>query len=71
MARENRAVPLNKIVSVHNSTTAIEIAVEGRQKTMAFDAANPVIASLIVRLCCQVTDPLNLSADNINLTFQE
>jgi hypothetical protein len=69
--REGRAVPLSKVVSAHNSTTAIEIAVEGRQKAMVFDAPNPLIASLIIRLCCQESDPLNLSGDNINFQFEE
>ena len=69
--RENRAVPLSKVVSVHNTTTAIEIAVESRQKAMVFDAPNPLIASLIIRLCCQASDPLNLSGDNINFQFEE
>jgi hypothetical protein len=69
--KEDRSVPLSKIVSVHSSLTGIEVSVEGRQKAMVFDAANPLVASLIVRLCCQVSDPLNLSGDNINFQFQE
>jgi len=35
------------------------------------EAANSLIASLIIRLCCQVSDPLNLSGDNINIDFKE
>jgi hypothetical protein len=69
--KEDRTVPLSKIVSVNCSLTGIEVSVEGRQKTMVFDAANPLIASTIVRLCCQVSDPSNLSGDNINFQFQE
>jgi hypothetical protein len=48
--KEDRAVPLSKIVSVHCSLTRIEVSVEGRQKVMVFDAANPLIASTIIRL---------------------
>ena len=69
--KQDRTVLLNKIVSVTCSLTGIEVTAEGRQKSMVFDAANPLIASTIVRLCCQVTDPLNLSGDNINIQFQE
>jgi len=69
--KEHRTIPLNKVVSVHNSPTAIVVSVEGRQKAMALDVPNSLIASLIVRLCCQVSDPLNLSGDNINIDFKE
>ena len=31
------------------------------RKAMVFDAANSMIAPDIIRLCCQVNDPLNLS----------
>jgi len=68
---QDRTIPLNKVVTVHNSLTQIELAVEGRQKAMVFEAANPLIASLIIRLCAQVSDPLNLSGDKINITFNE
>lgn len=37
-AKEGRTVLLSKVVTVHNSLTGIEIAVEGRQKAMVFDA---------------------------------
>jgi hypothetical protein len=69
--KEERTVPLSKIVAVHNSLADVQVAVEGRQKAMAFGVANPLIASLIIRLCCQVSDPLNLSGHNLNFQFQE
>jgi hypothetical protein len=28
------------------------VFIEGRQKTMVFDVANPLIASSIIKLCC-------------------
>jgi hypothetical protein len=69
--QQDRTVQLGKIVSVSCSLTNIEVSVEGRQKTMVFEAANPLIASAIVRLCRQVDDPLNLSGyQNINLLFE-
>jgi len=42
------------------------MAVEGRQKNMAFQASNPAVLSAIIQLCKQVDDPLDLS----DLTFQ-
>jgi hypothetical protein len=69
--RQDRTIPLNKVVSVHNSLTEILVSVEGRQKTMALTVPNSLIASLIIRLCCQGSDPLNLSGDKINIDFKE
>jgi len=68
--QQDRTVPLSKIVSVDCSPTSIYVSVEGRQKTMVFDAANPMIAAAIIRICRQVDDPLNLSEHNINLRFE-
>jgi hypothetical protein len=68
---QDRTIPLNKVVSVHTSPTEIILSVEGRQKTMVFDVANSLIASSIIKLCCQVSDPLNLSGDKITWEFKE
>jgi hypothetical protein len=67
---QDRTVPLNKVFSVDTSPTEIIVSAEGRQESMAFQVANPLIASSIVKLCCQVSDPLNLSGDNININIQ-
>ena len=69
--KEDRTIPLNKVVSVEPNLTEIVISVEGRQKAMALEVANPLIAMTIIRLCPRVTDPLNLSGDNINIDFKE
>jgi hypothetical protein len=69
--KEDRTIPLKKIVSVNNSLTEILISVEGRQKTIALAVPNPLIARLIIGICSQVNDPSNLSGDNINIKFNE
>jgi hypothetical protein len=69
--KEDRTIPLKKIVSVNSSLTEILISVEGRQKTIALAVPNPLIARLIVGICSQVNDPSNLSGDNINIKFNE
>jgi hypothetical protein len=69
--KEDRTIPLNKVVSVEPNLTEIIISVEGRQKAMALEVANPLIAMTIIRLCPHVADPLNLSGDNINIDFKE
>ena len=66
-----RAFPLDKVISVDPNLTAVVVSVQGRQKAMALEATNSMIATLIIRLCSQVSDPLNLSGDNINIDFKE
>jgi hypothetical protein len=54
-AKEDRTVPLTKIISVHNTLTGVEVSVEGCQKAMVFDAANPLIASGRLQRAVSVT----------------
>jgi hypothetical protein len=69
--KEDRTVPLKKIVSVNSSLTEILVSVEGRQKAMAFAVPNPLIVRFIIGLCSQVADPSNLSGDKLTVTFKE
>ena len=69
--KEDRVIPLGKVVSVNSILTGIVVSVEGRQKAIALEATNSLIATLIIRLCSQASDPLNLSGDNINIDFKE
>ena len=62
-----RAFPLDKVISVDPNLTAIVVSVEGRQKAMAFEVPNSVIATLIIRWAPKVTDPSNFSADKIEI----
>jgi len=54
-AKEDRTVPLTKIISVHNILTGVEVSVEGREKAMVFDAANLLIASGRLQRAVSVT----------------
>jgi hypothetical protein len=69
--KEDRTIPLKKIVSVNSSLTEILISVEGRQKTIALAVPNPLIARLIIGICSQASDPLDLSGNNVSVTFKE
>ena len=65
-----RKVVRRHLASKHMTGYQMRTAM-GRQKRMVFDAANPMIAAAIIRLCRQVNDPLNLSEyQNINLQFE-
>jgi hypothetical protein len=59
------------VVSVDSNLTEIVVSVEGRQKAMALTVPNSLIAAAIIRLCPHVSDPLNVSADDINIKFRE
>jgi hypothetical protein len=67
----NRSVALTKVLAMDSSGVAVEVSVEGRQKSMVFTAANPLILATIIRICCHVDDPRDLSATNLNITFAE
>lgn len=66
----SRSIKFPKVLSIDYDLTeakgVVLMAVEGRQKNMAFQASNPAVLSAIVQLCKQVDDPLDLSG----LTFQ-
>ncbi len=67
----DRTVTLGKVVSVESSLSGVEVSVEGRQKSMVFGAANPLVVAAIIRICCQADDPLDLSQTTLNVTFVE
>jgi hypothetical protein len=59
--REVRTIPLKRIVSVESMRDSVDLAIENRQKSMVFEAANPLILASIIRLSCKGYD--NLSRD--------
>ncbi len=69
--KEDRTVPLKKIVFVRSSLTEIFVSVEGRQKTIALAVPNPMIAKFVIGPCSQVADPSNLSGDKLTVTFKD
>ena len=69
--RADRTVQLSKVVSIESSFTAVEVSVEGRQKRMVLQADNPFVVAVIIRICSQADDPLDLSEMTLNVTFEE
>jgi hypothetical protein len=65
--KEDRTIPLNKVVSVDSTLTEIVVSVEGRQKVMTLTVPNSLIAAAIIRLSPHANDPLNLPDDKISL----
>ncbi len=65
--KEERAFPLDKVISVDPNLTAIVVSVEGRQKAMAFEVANSLIVMTIIRIASKTIDPSNVSGDKIDI----
>jgi hypothetical protein len=68
--KENRAVPLKKILSVSISIDAIEVAVESKSKSMVFPVQNGYIWGAVINILRQVDDPLNLGDLNLDIQFK-
>lgn len=71
----SRSIKFPKVLSIDYDLTeakgVVLMAVEGRQKNMAFQASNPAVLSAIVQLCKQVDDPLDLSGLTFQMNFFE
>jgi len=66
--KENRVVPLEKIVSVNPWLDAIEISAENRKKSMLFPVENPYIWATAIQILVKADDPRKI--DNVDITFQ-
>lgn len=66
---ENRVIPLSKIISVNNFTNAIEIAIEGRQKSMYFTVPDPLIWATVIRIMSVVENPTDLNDASLDIKF--
>lgn len=68
--KENRAIPLKKILSLNVSLDAIEVAVESRSKSMVFSVKNGYIWGAVLNIVRSVDDPLNLGDLKLDISFQ-
>jgi len=62
-----RAFPLDKVISVDPNLTAVVVSVQGRQKPMAFEVGNPLIAMTIIRIASKIINPSNVAGDKIDI----
>lgn len=68
--KENRVVPLKKILDVSISIDAIEVAVESKSKSMIFPVKNGYLWGAIINIIRQVDDPLNLGDIKLDIQFK-
>ncbi len=59
--KENRMIPLSKIIEIKRHVDAIEIATLGRQKTSLFTVSNPYIWNIILTVLNTVDNPLDFN----------
>lgn len=64
-----RTVMLSKVIKAEPALETIEIAIEGREKSMIFTSPNPLVAATVIMICSQVADPGDLSGDTVNIRF--
>jgi len=69
-SKENRTVPLKKIISVDVALKSIEVAVEARNKTMIFPVKNGYIWGAVMNIVKSVEDPLNLGDLKLDIQFK-
>jgi len=67
-AKENRVIPLKKIVSVNPWLDAIEVSSESRKKSMLFPVENPYIWATAIQILIKADDPQKI--DSVDITFQ-
>jgi len=63
--KENRTVPLEKIISVSPCLDAIEVSSENRKKSMLFPVENPLIWATTIQILIKSPNPEKI--DNINI----
>lgn len=68
--KENRNVPLTKILSVSPNLDGFRLSLESRTKDSLFTVSNQFIWSALIRLLPQLKDPFNLEGVNLNIEFE-
>ena len=67
---ENRSYNLDRIIGIRNMVDAVEVSLEGRQKSMVFSTENSLILNTIIRICSTADDPSDLGDDpEIEINF--
>lgn len=69
-SKENRVIPLSKIIEIKMHSDAIEIATTGRQKSSIFTVTNPYIWNVNLFILSKVENPLDFSGiKNIDISI--
>jgi hypothetical protein len=69
-SKENRVIPLKKIISVETMLDGIEVALEARSKTIIFPVKNSYIWGTVINIIRRTDDPINLGDLNLNIQLK-
>ncbi len=67
--KENRTIPLEKILAVDTLKDSIRVSVDGRVKSIKFSVSNPYISSTLINILKSVKNPLSLGDLKSDVTF--
>ena len=65
--KENRTIPIDKIVAFETYSDRVEIVIDGRTKNIAFSVKNPLIWKIAISIIKNAKDPLDLGNTNLNV----
>ncbi len=68
--KENKMIPLNKILSITNTLESIEIAIDGKAKAVAFSVENSYIWASTIQIAKAAKNPLQLGDMKIEIEFK-
>lgn len=68
--KEDRTIPLDKILTISPMLDAIEVSSSSRSGSMVFPVSNPFIWATTIRILTAVEDPLNLGELDLNVQIK-
>ena len=68
-AKENRTIPIEKIVAVDVFRDGFKISIDSRAKGAMFKVSNPYVWGVVINILKQVKDPLNLEGVNLDVSL--
>ncbi|MDD4062764.1 MAG: hypothetical protein PHV25_03305 [Candidatus Pacebacteria bacterium] len=69
-SKENRNIPIKKIISISSTHDHIEVAVEARSKTIIFPVKNSYIWGAVINIVKRTDNPLNLDDMKLDIKFE-
>lgn len=69
-SKENKTIPLNKVISITNTLESIEISIDGKVKPVAFRVKNSCIWGGAIHIAKDAENPLQLGDMKIEIEFK-
>ena len=69
-SKENKTIPLDKIISISNSMGTVEVSLDGKSKPTAFKVNNSYIWAATIHIAKAAENPLQLGDMKIDIEFK-